>query len=246
MTRWKLTLEYDGSGFCGWQRQDGQPSVQQAVEEAITSFCKEEVRLHVAGRTDAGVHAFAQVAHADIAKPTQPHIVRDALNFYLKTKPVVIVKAEAMGDDFHARFSATGRAYLYRVIHRRAPPVLDAGRAYHIGRALDVEVMRECASLLVGTHDFSTFRAADCQSKSAIKTLSEARIEAVGEEIHFHFAARSFLYHQVRNMVGSVLMTGTGQWSPQDFVKAFATRDRTVGGPTAPAHALYFVRADYR
>lgn len=245
MPRWKLTLEYDGAGFSGWQRQDHIHSVQQTVEEAIHSFCGETVRLHVAGRTDAGVHAFAQVAHFDVTKEVEADRVRDALNFYMKHRPVSVLKAEPVSDEFHARFSALARHYVYRVVNRRAALALDVGRAYHVPRPLNVPAMQEAAKLLLGQHDFSTFRAAECQAKSPVKTLDRADITQDGEDIRFLFSARSFLYHQVRNMVGSLLHVGTGYWHVLDFKRSLDACDRTQGGPMAPAYALYFIRVDY-
>lgn len=245
MPRWKLTLEYDGTAFCGWQRQDNAPSVQQSIEEAIFSFCGEEVRLHVAGRTDAGVHARAQVAHADILKQTDADTVQGALNFYLKNKPISVLKVEAVSDEFHARFSALRRHYLYRVLARRAPLALEAARATHFNKPLFLPPMQQAAALLVGHHDFSTFRAQNCQSNSPVKTLERAHIEEDGEEFRFTFSARSFLYHQVRNMVGSLFLVGTGQWQVGDFEAAFRACDRKKGGPTAPPQGLYFMGVDY-
>jgi tRNA pseudouridine38-40 synthase len=243
--RWKITLEYDGSGFSGWQRQENAPSVQQTVEEAITSFCGEETRLQGAGRTDAGVHALAQVAHFDIQKAADAETIRDALNFYLREKPVCILEAESVGEDFQARFSAKARHYLYRVVNRKPPLVLDRNLVHHVTRELNLEAMQQAGAVLIGAHDFSTFRAQNCQAKSPNKSLDVARIEQVGDEFRFFFSARSFLYHQVRNMVGTILLVGTGQWSLEEFKTAFEARDRTKGGPTAPAHGLYFVRVDY-
>lgn len=245
MPRWKITVEYDGGAFCGWQRQENAPSVQQSIEEAITSFCGEETRLHVAGRTDTGVHALAQVAHFDIQKQTDADTVQGALNHYLREKPVSILKVEAVGEDFHARFSALRRSYMFRVISRRAPLALDAGRAVYVPRVLILAPMQAAAALLIGQHDFSTFRAADCQSNSPIKTMDVARVEQQGEEFRFYFTARSFLYHQVRNMVGTLIYVGTGQWSVDDFRAAFEAKDRKRGGPKAPPQGLYFIGVDY-
>jgi tRNA pseudouridine38-40 synthase len=245
MPRWKITLEYDGTGFSGWQRQDNAFTVQQAVEEAVLGFSQEEVRLQVAGRTDAGVHALAQVAHIDLAKETTAETLRDALNYYLREKPVSVLKAESVGEDFHARFSAKGRRYLYRVINRRSPLALEINRAYQVTKDVNITPMQEAATLILGQHDFSTFRAQNCQAPSPIKTMDEAEIERIGEEVRFHFAARSFLYHQVRNMVGSLLMVGTGQWSVAQFKEAFEVKDRKAGGPTAPSSGLYFVSVTY-
>jgi tRNA pseudouridine38-40 synthase len=246
VTRWKLTLEYDGAAFCGWQRQDNQPSVQQSLEEAVTAFCKETPSVQGSGRTDSGVHALGQVAHVDIQYPATGEVVRDALNHFLRNQMVCVHSAEAVPDDFHARFSAKQRHYWYRLINRRVPLVLEKDRATRVNGDLKAAPMQEAANLMVGgIHDFSTFRAAACQSKSPIKTLDSARIETSLDEFHFYFSARSFLYHQVRNMVGSLLLVGLGEWSVDDFKRAFEAKDRSKGGPTAPAEGLYFHHVDY-
>lgn len=245
MQRWKLTLEYDGSPFVGWQRQDNGPSVQQAIEEAVFRFAGEEVRAHAAGRTDAGVHAFGQVAHIDLARESRPDTVRDALNHHLKPWPVAVLRAEAVPDHFHARLSAIGRRYLYKIVNRRPPLCLDAGRAWHVGRPLDATAMHRAAQELVGRHDFTTFRAALCQAKSPVKTLDRLHVVQIGNELHIHAAARSFLHHQVRNMVGTLELAGAGKWSPADVRAALEACDRGKGGPTAPACGLYFVEVTY-
>lgn len=245
MSRWKVTIEYDGSGFSGWQRQAEVFTVQQALEEAIEKFSGATVTSHVAGRTDAGVHALAQVAHFDLAKDTDPDTVRDALNYYLKPHPVAILHAEMVADDFHARFSAKGRAYRYLIITRRAPLALMGQRAWHLPRVLDTEAMQQAADHLLGQHDFSTFRARDCQANSPIRTLNLLRVSRIDEHILIEAKARSFLYHQVRNMVGTLVMVGKCQWSLEDFKAAFAACDRTKGGPTAPPYGLYFDYVDY-
>ena len=246
MSRWKLTLEYDGGAFCGWQRQGHDPlSVQQVVEEAIQKFCGQEVTLHAAGRTDSGVHAKGQVAHVDLIKPNSGDVIRDALNFHLRPHKIVIVDAEPVADDFHARFNAVNRRYCYQILNRRAPSALLEGYAWYIGRPLSIEAMQRAANLMIGQHDFSTFRAQHCQSKSPIKTLDFLTIEKQDELILFHVQARSFLYHQVRNMVGTLSLVGYGKWSIEDFANAFAARDRNAGGPTAPSHGLYFIQASY-
>lgn len=245
MTRWKLLLEYDGTEFCGWQRQAHDLSVQQVVEEAIQKFSGETVTTHVAGRTDAGVHAQGQVAHFDLERSTDADEVQGAINFHMKPHRVVVLKAEAVGDDFHARFSALARTYVYTIINRRAPLAIEANTAWHVARPLEPQPMQDAARLLIGKHDFSTFRAQNCQAKSPIKTLDHMDIAQDGERIIFTTRARSFLYHQVRNMVGTLAMVGSGQWSVDDFAAAFAAADRAKGGPTAPAHGLCFVRVDY-
>jgi tRNA pseudouridine38-40 synthase len=245
MTRWKLTLEYDGRPFVGWQRQDNGPSVQAAVERAVEAFCGESVTLFGAGRTDAGVHATGQVAHADIAKTATADTVRDALNFHLKPDPVVVLSAEAAGSDFHARFSATMRHYRYRILNRRPPPALEQGRVWHVGTPLDAGTMHDAAQHLVGKHDFTSFRAVACQADSPVKTLDALSVAAAGEEIHVVARARSFLHHQVRNIVGTLKLVGEGKWTAADVLSALEARDRGRAGPTAPAEGLYLTRVDY-
>jgi tRNA pseudouridine38-40 synthase len=245
MTRWKLTIEYDGGGFCGWQRQATEPSVQQTIEEAIQKFSDETVTIHGSGRTDSGVHAKAQAAHFDLEKITTPEVIRDALNFYIRPQRAVILGVEQVADDFHARFSAKNRSYRYQIINRRPPLALDADHAWHIIKPLDIKPMQQAADLLIGTHDFSTFRAKDCQSKSPVKTLEKLDVTQTGDSIFIDTTARSYLYHQVRNMVGTLMMVGTGQWSQDDFRAAFAAKDRAKGGPTAPPQGLFFWQVKY-
>lgn len=245
MTRWKLTLEYDGEPFVGWQRQDNGPSVQAALERAVESFCGEAVTVHGAGRTDAGVHATGQVAHIDIAKDATADTVRDAINFHLKPDPVAVLSAEAVEQDFHARFSATMRYYRYRILNRRAPAALERGRIWHVGSPLDAAAMHDAAQQLVGKHDFTSFRAVACQADSPVKTLDALKVEAAGEEIRIHARARSFLHHQVRNITGTLKLVGEGKWTGDDVAAALAARDRSRAGPTAPAEGLYLIRVDY-
>jgi tRNA pseudouridine38-40 synthase len=245
MTRYRLTIEYDGSGFVGWQRQDNGPSVQQAVEEAVFGFCGERTHVYGAGRTDAGVHATGQVAHVDIAKSTTADIVRDALNAHLRPAPVSVLAAAMVDDAFHARFSATGRRYLYRIVNRRAPLALDAGRAWQVGTPLDAEAMAEAAARLLGRHDFTSFRSAACQATSPIKTLDRLDVMRAGEEIRLEIAARSFLHNQVRIMAGTLKLVGEGKWSADYVSAALAARDRTKGGPTAPPDGLYLAEVRY-
>jgi tRNA pseudouridine38-40 synthase len=245
VTRYKLTLEYDGRGFVGWQRQDNGPSVQAALEGAVTRFCGEAVTVHGAGRTDAGVHALAQVAHVDLDGETGAETLRDALNFHLKPAAVAVLAAEAVADDFHARFSATERAYRYRIVNRRAPLALDRGRAWFVPVPLDAGAMHGAARALLGKHDFTSFRAGECQAKSPVKTLDALEVSRDGDEIRIEARARSFLHHQVRNMVGTLKLVGEGKWSRADVERALAARDRGAAGPTAPADGLYLVAVRY-
>ena len=245
MTRWRLTIEYDGGPFMGWQRQDHGPSVQQTLEEALQQMTGEQATVIAAGRTDAGVHALAMAAHVDIARDLTAHRLREGLNALVRPHPVSVLDVEPVGDDWHARFSCVGRRYLYRILARRAPPALDAGRAWHIAVPLDVEAMRQGAGYLIGRHDFTTFRSAHCQSDSPLKTLDRLEVDKVGEEIHVTAAARSFLHHQVRSMVGCLAMVGRGQWQPDDMRKALEAQDRAALGFNAPPHGLYFVEAVY-
>ena len=245
MTRWRLTVEYDGAPFFGWQRQTNGPSVQAEIETAIAQMTGEAATVHGAGRTDAGVHALAMDAHADIAKSLTEHRLREGLNALLRPAPVSILAVQPVADDWHARFSCTGRRYLYRILNRRAPPALDRGKVWSIAAPLDIEAMAEAAAVLVGTHDFTTFRSVHCQSANPVKTLDVLTVERVGEEVRIHAEARSFLHHQVRSMVGCLAMVGRGQWSPGDMRNALDARDRAALGLNAPPEGLYFVGASY-
>jgi tRNA pseudouridine38-40 synthase len=245
MPRYRLILEYDGGPFNGWQRQENGPSVQAALEEAIFSLSRERVTVTGAGRTDAGVHAKGQVAHFDLAKAFPPDTVRDALNHHLRPEPVAVLAAEIVADDFHARFSAMGRHYCYRIVCRRSPLALDAGRAWHVMRALDAKAMHDAAQTLVGLHDFTTFRAAECQAKSPVKTLDRLDARANGEDIFIEASARSFLHNQVRSLVGTLKLVGEGKWTARDVADALAARDRARCGPVAPPEGLYLMRVDY-
>ena len=245
MTRWRLTVEYDGAPFVGWQRQALGESVQGVLERAIGAMTNTPVTVHAAGRTDAGVHALAMEAHVDIAKPLTEHRLREGLNALVRPAPVSVIEVATVADDWHARFSCSGRRYLYRILNHRAPPALLRGKVWHIGKPLDLDGMAEGAAKLLGTHDFTTFRSAHCQSASPLKTLDELRIERVGDEVHIHAAARSFLHHQVRSMVGCLAMVGRGQWSAGDITVALEAKDRTALGLNAPPEGLYFVRASY-
>lgn len=245
MPRYKLVIEYDGGPFCGWQFQANAPSVQQSIEDAITRFAGHAVRIQGAGRTDTGVHATHQVAHVDLEREYRPDTVRDATNAHLKPLPVSILSAERVPDGFNARTSAIGRHYVYRIVNRRSPLALDAGKAWHVKWALDAQAMHEAAQVLVGQHDFTTFRAAECQANSPVKTLLRLDVERVGHDVRIHASARSFLHHQVRSMVGSLQLVASGRWSRQDLADALTARDRTRCGPMAPPDGLYLVGVDY-
>ena len=245
MPRYKLIIEYDGTPFVGWQRQANGRSVQQAIEEAIAAFAGRPVRIQTAGRTDAGVHGTHQVAHVDLDKDWRTDTVRDAANAHLKPAPVAILAAEIVPDTYDARASAQKRHYVYRILNRRAPPGLDVNRVWHVPWALDVEAMHAAAQSLVGRHDFTTFRAAECQAKSPVRTLDRLDVTRQGEEVRVAASARSFLHHQVRSMVGTIALVGAGRWSVQAVREALEARDRTRCGPTAPASGLYLTRVDY-
>jgi len=245
MPRFKLLIEYDGTPFVGWQAQDNGVSVQSAIAAAVTAFSRETVPVQGAGRTDAGVHALGQAAHVDLAKDWDTDSVRDALNFHLRPQPIAVLSAERVGEDFDARFSATKRHYLYRIVNRRADLALEANRSWRVGRPLDTEAMHAAAQRLVGRHDFTTFRAAECQAKSPVKTLDRLDVTRNGEELHVTAAARSFLHHQVRSIVGSLVHVGEGKWSAGDLAAALAARDRARCGQVAPPQGLYLVRVEY-
>jgi len=245
VTRFRLTIEFDGRPFMGWQRQAHGPSVQQAIEEAIEAITHEPVTLHAAGRTDAGVHALAMTAHADIERPITPFRLVDGINAKLRPLPVAILAARAVDEDFHARFSCIGRRYRYRIINRRAPLALEAGRAWRVPVVLHADAMHRAAQMLVGRHDFTTFRSAHCQADSPVKTLDLLTVRRLGEEIEIEAAARSFLHHQVRSMVGCLQLVGRGKWSARDLKAALKARDRAALGLNAPPDGLYFVEARY-
>ncbi len=245
MTRYKLIVEYDGAGFVGWQRQDNGPSVQAAIEAAVHGFCGERVTAHAAGRTDAGVHALGMAVTLDLTRAAETDTLRDALNAHLRPAPVAVLSAEAVADDFHARFSATGRAYLYRMVNRRAPLVLDRGRAWWVPVPLDAEAMHAAAQVLIGKHDFTSFRASECQAKTPVKTLDDLTVARDGEVIAMTVRARSFLHNQVRILAGTLRLVGEGKWTRADLAAALNARDRAAAGPTAPPEGLYFLRATY-
>jgi len=245
MPRYKLTIEYDGTPFVGWQVQDNGPSVQGVLTEAIAAFTGERVVVAGAGRTDAGVHALGQVAHVDLAKDWDGDTVRDAVNFHLRPRPIAVLTAEQVAENFDARFSATKRHYLYRIVNRRADLALDQNRAWRVPRPLHGDAMHAAAQKLVGRHDFTTFRAAECQAKSPVKTLDQLDVKRDGDEVRISAAARSFLHHQMRSMVGSLVHVGEGKWSAEDLAAALAARDRTRCGQVAPPQGLYLVRVEY-
>ena len=246
MPRYRLTLEYDGSRYHGYQAQGpGLPSVQEAVETAVFAFSGERIRLQAAGRTDTGVHATGQVVHADLEKNWPARTVLKALNAHLIEEAVSVLDAQVATGDWHARFSATERRYLYRILNRPAPPALERGKVWHVKKPLDVEAMHDAAQVLVGHHDFTTFRDLQCQAKSPIKTLDLATVSQVGEEVHLVFASRSFLHRQVRSMTGTLAEVGTGRWTRADVRAALDARDRKACGPVAPAHGLYLTGVGY-
>jgi tRNA pseudouridine38-40 synthase len=245
MPLYRVTLEYDGTPFVGWQMQAQGDSVQGELVAAIARFSGETVQVRGAGRTDAGVHALGQVAHFDLEKAWDPFRIREALNFHLKPRPIAVLDCEAVASDFDARFSATARHYLYRLLPRRAPPAIDRNRVWWLPVELDATAMHEAAQRLVGRHDFTTFRAAACQAASPVKTLDRLDVSKVGDEIHVHASARSFLHHQVRSIVGALKMVGQNKWTARDLQAALQARDRARCGALAPACGLYLLRVDY-
>lgn len=247
MARFKLTIEYDGRPYVGWQRQENGPSVQQALEEAIEEFVPERgVRIIGSGRTDAGVHAYGQVAHFDTQRDISPDEVQGAINYHLGSEPVAVVSAEQVDDDFNARFSAVTRHYVYKICNRRAPLTLDRGLKWHVKPQLDEIQMHIAAQHLVGKHDFTTFRHVHCQSKSPVKTMDYLRVERNGSEVQVFAGAKSFLHHQIRSITGTLMLIGTGKWTPEDMKAALEAKDRSALGFNAPPDGLYFDRVDYR
>ncbi len=245
MPRYRLIVEFDGAPFCGWQRQADAPTVQQTLEEALARFLGEEPRLTCAGRTDTGVHATHQVVHFDVGRPWSTDKLRDAANAHLRPAPVTVLRAEAVPDHFDARRSAIRRHYLFRLLDRRSPPALDRARVWHLPFRLDAGLMDEAAGHLLGQHDFTTFRAAECQANSPLRTLERLDVLRMGEEIHVYAAARSFLHHQVRSMVGSLMMVGRGVWQPAHIARILAAKDRSQCGALAPPGGLYLTGVDY-
>ena len=245
MTRFALSLEFDGGPFMGLQRQAHGATVQAAIEDAVLAVTGEKVILHAAGRTDAGVHALAMRAHVDVAKDIAPFRLMEALNARLRPAPIAVLACEAVPEEWHARFSCIGRRYLYRIVNRRAPLTLDAGRAWHLPQPLDEAAMHRAAQILVGRHDFTTFRSAQCQAASAVKTLDRLAVRREGETVLIDAAARSFLHHQVRSMAGCLVLVGLGRWRKAQIAEALAARNRQALGHNAPPHGLYFVEALY-
>ena len=240
-----ITIEYDGGRFHGWQRQVNGRTVQQVLEEAAHQLTGQETLVQAAGRTDAGVHASGQAAHLDVPEKFDAERVMAALNALVGQQPVSVIAAREVPADFHARFSATGRRYLYRILPRRQPPALDLGRVWHHKTALDTDAMQCAADMLIGRHDFTSFRATHCQADSPVRTLDTLDVASAGAEIHIHAAARSFLHHQVRNMVGTLALVGAGKWQPEQVAEALAACDRSTAGPTAPPEGLYLTAVSY-
>lgn len=245
MTRFAITLEYDGRPFMGWQHQDHGPSVQQAVENAIKTITQQDIRVFAAGRTDAGVHALGMRAHFDLETKLTPFRLMEGLNAGLRPHPVAVLACGIVPDDWHARFACIGRRYVYKITNRRAPLTLDRGQSWQVARPLDASLMHEAAQELVGQHDFTTFRSAHCQAQSPVKTLDSISVTRYGEEIEVEVAARSFLHHQVRSMVGCLKLVGDGKWTRDDLLKALKAKDRDALGFNAPPDGLYFVDAIY-
>lgn len=245
MTKFRIAIEYDGRGFVGWQRQNNGPSIQEVLEEALIKLSGEKTPIHGSGRTDAGVHALGQVAHFDLEKDLDEKAVRDGLNFHVKPHRVSVLAADIVDETFHARFDATERRYLYRILNRRSPPAILKGKVWWVPVGLDARAMREAARRLVGRHDFTSFRATRCQAQSPVRTLDAIAVDRIGEEIRVGVRAKSFLHHQVRNMVGTLKLVGEGKWTANDVRAALDARDRGAAGPTAPADGLYLEAISY-
>jgi len=244
-----MKIEYDGAPFSGWQRQPNQPTVQGAIERAMQALEPAYNLIQAAGRTDAGVHATGQVAHCDLVKDWEPFRLTEALNYHLKPLPISILEVVKVSDDFHARFSARERRYLYRLVNRRAPLIHQIGNVWHVKHLLDGAAMQDGADRLLGTHDFTTFRSTACQAQSPVKSIDEVRVERIeipyGQEFHIHVRARSFLHNQVRSIVGSIERVGSGNWTPDDMTAALEAKDRTACGPVSPPQGLYLTHVHY-
>ncbi len=245
MPRYRLTIEYDGSPYVGWQRQSNGPSVQAAIETALFALTGQEITVFGAGRTDTGVHAEGQVAHVDIERPWEGERLRTAIQAHLRDQPIAIIEAALAPDDFHCRFSAIARHYLYRILNRRPPPALELDRVWWIRAPLDAEAMHRAAQVLVGHHDFTTFRSTHCQAKTAMKTLDRLDVSRSGAYVEIRASSRSFLHNQVRSMAGTLKLVGEGRWTARDVERALEARDRTACGPVAPAAGLYLLAVDY-
>jgi tRNA pseudouridine38-40 synthase len=245
MPRYRLTIEYDGRPYKGFQAQDELPSVQSSIERAVKAFSGQTLRLQAAGRTDTGVHATGQVIHIDLEREWRAEVVRDALNAYLIPEPIAVIDSAVAEGDWHARFSATERRYIYRILNRKSPPALDRGKVWHLKKRLDAEAMHDAAQTLIGHHDFTTFRHMQCQAKSPMKTMDVARVWREGEQVLLEFASRSFLHRQVRSMTGTLAEVGLGRWSAADVKAALEARDRKACGPVAPADGLYLIGVKY-
>ena len=245
MPRYRMTIEYDGRPYKGFQAQADLPTVQGSLERAVRAFCGEEVRVNAAGRTDTGVHALAQVIHIDLEKDWRPQVVRNAINAHLVPEPIAVLEVEIASGDWHARFSATERRYLYRILNRESPPALDRGRVWHVRKPLDADAMHAAAQSLIGHHDFTTFRDLACQAKSPVKTMDFAQVRREGDEVVLAFASRSFLHRQVRSMTGTLAEVGVGRWEIEDVRAALEARDRTACGPVAPSDGLYLTAVKY-
>ena len=245
MPRYRLTIEYDGQPYKGFQAQEVLPSIQGSIERAVKAFSGQTLRLQAAGRTDTGVHATGQVIHIDLERDWRPEVVRDALNAHLMPEPIAVIDAQVAEGDWHARFSATERRYIYRILNRKSPPALDRGKVWHLKKPLDAQAMHDAAQVLIGIHDFTTFRHMQCQAKSPIKTMDVARVWREGEQVLLEFASRSFLHRQVRSMTGTLTEVGIGRWSAADVKAALEARDRRACGPVAPADGLYLVGVKY-
>ena len=245
MPRYRLTIEYDGRPYKGFQAQDELPSVQGSIERAVKAFSGQTLRLQAAGRTDTGVHATGQVIHIDLEREWRAEVVRDALNAYLIPEPIAVIDSVVAEGDWHARFSATERRYIYRILNRKSPPALDRGKVWHLKKPLDADAMHDAAQTLIGHHDFTTFRHMQCQAKSPMKTMDVARVWREGEQVLLEFASRSFLHRQVRSMTGTLAEVGLGRWSAADVKAALEARDRKACGPVAPADGLYLIGVRY-
>lgn len=248
LRRWKLTIEYDGRPFAGWQAQAHHPSVQRTVEAAIFKFCQKQITIHGAGRTDAGVHALGQIAHFDLDygdRPLTGYDLARALNAHMRDQPVAIVGAEEVASDFHARFTAKNKLYCYRIINRSAPLTLDLGLAWHIWKPLDEKAMHDAAQVFVGVHDFTSFRDSECQAKNPVRSIDRIAVTRHGQEVVMEVEAKSFLHHQVRNLIGTLVFVGDGRWTASDVAGILAAKDRTLAGMTAPPDGLTLIRIDY-